>query len=270
MKRILLGLAMLSSFALMAAQANAAALGECGKSYAFQVHGTEPALTNDSVLHYIVGIGQISFAAAGTNGPTGCTVSHLELEYNDNAIVTLNAGPATCDSGNSLLGGGVPCFDGADHQMTGGTLSPSPFGNGAARLAIDPSFTWVNGGPGSTHLPMAFTLQANTGASTILGSIVPDNGPTPTSPPPGSPVLVITMQKQSTTAVLPVNGGANGYGTAPYLGLSMSLFEGYGAPSSDPFTLPGIAGSFGSTVSALQIFSNGQAGGSTSLAAMTT
>ncbi len=113
MKRILLGLAMLSSFALMAAQANAAALGECGKSYAFQVHGTEPALTNDSVLHYIVGIGQISFAAAGTNGPTGCTVSHLELEYNDNAIVTLNAGPNTCDAGNSLLGGGVPCFDGA-------------------------------------------------------------------------------------------------------------------------------------------------------------
>ncbi len=93
---------------------------------------------------------------------------------------------------------------------------------------------------------------------------MPDNGPTPTSPPPGSPVLVITMQKQSTTAVLPVNGGANGYGTAPYLGLSMSLFEGYGAPSSDPFNLPGITGSFGSTVSALQIFSNGQAGGSTS------
>ena len=78
MKRILLGLAMVSSLALMAAQANAAALIECGKSYAFSLHGTEPELTNDQPLHYIVGIGQITFNAAGTSGPTGCTVSHLE------------------------------------------------------------------------------------------------------------------------------------------------------------------------------------------------
>jgi len=264
MKRIALGLAMLGSFALMAAQANAAALGECVKSYAFQVHGTEPELSNDSALHYIVGIGQIAFGAAGTSGPTGCTVTHLELEYNDNAVLTLNAGPATCDTGNSLLGTGIPCFDGADHQNVGGTLTPSPFGNGGQRLTIDPSFTWVNGGPGAADLPLAFTLQGNTGSSVIIGAVVPDNGPNPTSAPPGSPSIVITMQKQSTTAILPVNGGGNGYGTTPYVGLSMSLFEGYGAPHADPFNLPGISGSFGSTVSALQIFTNGQAGGSTS------
>jgi len=94
-------------------------------------------------------------------------------------------------------------------------------------------------------------------------------------------VLVITLQKQSTTAVLPVTGanplacgplgctgtGAatdNGYGVAPYLGLSISLFEGYGSPASNPFQTPGVTGSFGSTISALQIFSNGQAGGSAS------
>jgi len=263
MKRILLGLAMVSSLALMAAQANAAALGECGKSYALTVHGTEPSTTNDATLHYIVGIGQITFGAAGTNGPTGCTVTHLEVEYNDNAVNTFNAGPAACDDGNSLLGTGIPCFDGGDHQNTPGTLSPSSFGNGAALLSIDPSFTWVNGGPGAADLPLAFTLQGSTGAATVLGSIVPDAAG-PSSAPPASPVLDITMQKQSTTAVLPVNGGASGYGTAPYLGLSMSLFEGYGAPHSDPFALPGISGSFGSTISALQIFSNGQAGGSAS------
>ena len=114
---------------------------------------------------------------------------------------------------------------------------------------------------------MAFTLQANTGAAVVLGAIVPDNGPNPTSPPPGSPVLVITMQKQSSTVTLPVVGplgGGSGYGVAPYVGLSESLFEGYGAPATDPFGLPGITGSFGPTISALQIFTNGQAGGSTS------
>jgi len=91
-------------------------------------------------------------------------------------------------------------------------------------------------------------------------------------------VLVITLQKQSTTATLPVSGplalscgplgctggGNNGYGVAPYLGLSISLFEGFGSPSSNPFQTPGITGSFGSTISALQIFANGQAGGSAS------
>lgn len=265
MKRILLGLAMVSSLALMAAQANAAALGECGKSYAITMHGTEPALTNDSVLHYIVAIGQITFGpAVGATAPNnGCAVTHLEIEYNDNAVNTFNAGPAVCDEGASLLGGGVPCFDGGNHQIGTGTLSDSPDGAGAAVLTIDPSFTWVNGGPGSASLPLAFTLQGSTGAATVIGNSVPDFAG-PTSAPPASPVLDLTMQKQSTTATLPVNGGANGYGTAPYLGLSESLFEGYGAPHSDPFALPGISGAFGTTVSALQLFSNGEAGGNAS------
>ena len=56
----------------------------------------------------------------------------------------------------------------------------------------------------------------------------------------------------------------NGYGVAPYLGLSISLFEGYGSPHSNPFRTPGVTGSFGSTISALQIFADGLAGGSAS------
>jgi len=286
MKRIALGLVMVGAFALMAAQANAAGLPECGHASALSLHGTEPELSNDSPLHYIVGIGAITFAAAGTNGPTGCTVSHLDMIYNDNSspqvgVGTFSGAPKGCYAANSALGGGVACFDGADHQNVGGTLAPSPDGNGAALLNIDPSFGWVDGAPGAGDQPLSFTLQAATGGITVLGNSVSDLGPTPTSPPPGSPVLVITLQKQSTTAVLPVTGanplacgplgctgtGAatdNGYGVAPYLGLSISLFEGYGSPASNPFQTPGVTGSFGSTISALQIFSNGQAGGSAS------
>jgi hypothetical protein len=160
-------------------------------------------------------------------------------------------------------------------------LIPSPDGNGAAQLDIAATFGWTDGAPGASTQALSFTLQAATGATVVLGNSVSDLGPMPTSPPPGSPVLVITLQKQSTTAVLPVTGATplscgrlgctgagastdNGYGVAPYLGLSVSLFEGYGSPASNPFQTPGITGSFGSTVSALQIFSNGQAGGSAS------
>jgi hypothetical protein len=262
MKRLVLGLVMAGGLAFLTSpMANAGVLGECGKSYAFQVHGTEPSSSNDSALQYIVGIGQITFAAGGTDGADGCTVSHLELIYNDGGS-QFNAAPNHCNDGGSLLGTGIACFDGGNHQGTGGTLVPSPFGNGAARLTIDPTFTFVNGSDTSGSLPLAFTLQANTGSSIVVGSIVPDNGPTPTSPPPGSPVLVITLQKQSTTVSLPVNGGGDGYGTAPYLGLQVSDFEGFGAQHSDPFDLPGITGTFGSTINVLQIFTNGQAGGS--------
>jgi hypothetical protein len=273
MKRTLLGLVMLSGLALMAApKANAAALGECGKSYAMEMHGTQPSSTNDAALRYIVGIGQITFAAAGTNGPTGCTVSHLEVIYNDNDFGTFYAGPASCYFAQSLLGGGLPCFDGASHQSTTGTLAPSVFGGGAQTLNINPSFAWTNGGPAASNLPLSFTLMTNTGSSIAQGNSVPDAGPTASAPVPQKPVLVITLQKQSTTVTLPktgpagcgalgcTGGGNNGYGVAPYLGLSNSLFQGYGAPSADPFAQP-IDGSFGSTISSLQIFANGLAGG---------
>jgi hypothetical protein len=104
MKRLVLGLVMAGGLAFLTTpMANAGVLGECGKSYAFQVHGTEPSLSNDAALQYIVGIGQITFNAAGTSGTDGCTVGHLELIYNDGGS-QFNAGPNHCDDAGSLLG----------------------------------------------------------------------------------------------------------------------------------------------------------------------
>jgi hypothetical protein len=287
MKRIVLGLAMLSSLALAAAPAYAVNL-ECGNSYAIELHGTEPELTADQPLHYIAGIGVIKFGARNVS-TNSCVVTSGALIYNDNDVVTFSAGPATCYTGNSLLGGGIPCFDGSDDIS--GSLTPSVNGNGAADLSILATFNWTNGGPGASVLPLEFTLQQNAGAITVLGNSAADPGPNPTSPPPGSPVLVITMQKQSSTITLPktgpgnqtgalppgylsptgsplnalgnTGGGGNGYGVAPYTGSSISLFQGYGAPSADLFSQP-IQGSFGTTISVLSIFANGQSGGSVS------
>jgi len=269
MKRILLGLAMLGCVAFLATPAaNALTIGECGHSYAFQLHGTEPATTSGAALNYIVGIGSISFGAVGTSGPTGCTVTSLEMIYSDNDFTTFSGGPAACLEAESALGGGIPCFDGGDHQNITGSLTFSTFGNGSQTLSIDPSFGWFDGGPAAgVDLPLTFTLQANTGSAIVLGNSVPLPGPSlPTGTPPANPVLVITLQKQSTTVTLPVQGpGApgNGYGEAPYLGLSISLFEGFGAQEPNLF-IQGLGGTFGSTISALQIFSDGLAGGSTS------
>ena len=109
MKRTLLGLAMLCSLALAAApKANATALPECGHSYAIELHGTEPSSSNDAPLHYIVGVGQISFHAAGDNGPTGCTVTGGEMIYNDADYLGFSVGPAGCYLADSFLGGGIP------------------------------------------------------------------------------------------------------------------------------------------------------------------
>jgi hypothetical protein len=278
MKRTLLGLIMLSSLALMAApKANALGIVECGKSYAFQVHGTEPSTINDAALLYVYGVGQISFAAVGSNGPTGCLVNHLEMIYNDDDIFGFYAGPTGCYVANSL-GGGIACFDGGDHQSAVGLLGPSSDGNGAATLTIAPSFTWVDGGfVAPVSLPLQFTLQANVGGLTVLGNSVAPPGPSlPPGSPPANPVLSITMQKQSSTAVLPVTGpapdcgdfgctggGNNGYGVAPYLGLSVFSAEGFVGTSINPLAFP-ITGAFGSAVGALQVFSSGQAGGSES------
>ena len=283
MKRIVLGLAMLSSMALAAAPAYAVNL-ECGNKYAIEVHGTEPALTADAVLHYIVGVGTVQFGARNTS-TNSCVVTSGELIYSDSDVVTYSAGPATCYTAISLLGGGIPCFDGGAHLT--GALTPSGDGNGSADLAIVATEAWTNGGPGASSIALDFTLQQNAGAITVLGNSQADPGPNPTSPPPGSPVLVITMQKQSGTLSLPVTGpgnqtgtlpanfpgppttfgntggGGNGIGVAPYTGLTISLFQGYSAPSADLFSQP-IQGSFGSTISATSFFANGQGGGSAS------
>jgi hypothetical protein len=253
MKRILLALVILSGFALAAApMANATAPAECGHSYAFQVHGAEPSTTDNAALLYVVGVGQIKFAAAGT-GATSCVVTRGEMIYNDNDVLGFFAGPAVC--------GSIPCFDGGDHMS--GTLSGTVGADGAAILSITPTFAWINGSAGVRSLSLSFTLQANTGASTVLGNSVALSGPSlPTGTPPANPVLTITLQKQSTTVTPPSADGSN-YGTAPYLGLSVVSCEGFGAPSGDTSAKP-ISGSLGTAVGALQIFPSGLAGGSLS------
>ena len=220
MKRLVLGLVMAGGLAFLAApMANAAALGECGKTYAFQVHGTEPELSSDSALHYIVGIGEISFNAAGTSGATGCTVSHLELIYNDNAVLTLNAAGAHCDDGGSALGTGVPCFDGGSHQNVQGTLTPSPFWQW--RTAADDRSQLHLGKRRHHTRASAFGLHAAGEHRQLGGSRQQRAGcgsAGPTSPPPTSPVLVITLQKQSSTNTLPV-----AFGTAPTWGCKLAI-----------------------------------------------
>jgi hypothetical protein len=278
MKRTLLGLVMLSSLALMAApKANAAAIGACGHSYAFQVHGDEPITTNNAELLYITGVGQITFGTAAPDGT--CAVTNLEMIYNDNDVNGSNsfyAGPNHCYDATSLLGTGIPCFDGGNHQATPGSLTRSTNGNGAVTLAITPSFSWVDTSIVSAALPLTFTLQQAVGSSTIVGnSVAPSAGPTPPTPPLG-PVLTITLQKQSTTVSLPktgpagcgprgcTGGGNNGFGVAPYLGLQVNDFEGVGGQvPADGFAQP-IGGSYGTSVGQLQIFANGQSGGSSS------
>jgi hypothetical protein len=289
MKRAILGLVMISSFALAAApMAHAAALGECGKSYAFQVRGDEPITSNNAELAYITGVGTITFGAVNGTGnpnPTGCSVTNLELIYNDNDVngtTSFYAGPNHCYDANSVTSSGIPCFDGADHEAVTGILSPSTDGHNAATLAIAPSFSWVDTEIVAAALPLQFTLNANTGSSTIIGNSVSLPGPSlPTGTPPQNPVLTITMQAQATAAVvtLPVSGplatsgcgsfgctggGNDGYGTKPYVGLSVNSFDGVGAQvPQDGFAQP-IGGSFGTSTGQLQIFSSGQAGGSAS------
>lgn len=286
MKRFVLGVLMLGSFALAAAPAHANfnLNLECGKSYAVEMHGTEPALTADQPLNYIAGVGVLTFGPQTPVGlGNGCTVTSGELIYNDSDIVGLSAGPATCYTASSLLGGGIPCFDGGDWVT--GSLMAGP--DGGAILSLLVTFNWVDGAPApGVMFPVSFTLQGNAGNLTVLGNSVPDPGPTPAGAPL-SPVLVLTMQQQtaSVNATLPVTGpgpaiaalpagylvtplgttggGGNGYGVAPYVGLQNSLFQGYSAPSGDFLSQP-IQGTFGTTVSSLQIFPNGQAGGSVS------
>src|SRR5579863_4300551 len=125
MKRVILGLLMLGGFAMAAAPAHANfnLNLECGKSYAVEIHGTEPELTADQPLHYIAGIGQLSLGAQNPQGVgNGCPITGGELIYNDNDVNTFSAGPAACYLADSLLGGGIPCFDGGNH-ITGSLIS---------------------------------------------------------------------------------------------------------------------------------------------------
>lgn len=277
--RILLGFVIANCLVLGAAPiAHAVTLPECGNSYALELHGTEPAVSGASPLNYIAGVGQITFgppAKFAVRGQAfGCTVTHLKMIYNDNAALGFSASPAHCLDADTVLGTGIPCFDGEDHEAApGGLVGPSGSLGVAATLSITPSFDWLNGTLTSASLPLSFNLDANAGASTIVGTSVAPMGPdlSPGSPP-ANPVLTIVMQKQASRVTLPVEGpnnppgcvlpNCNGYGVAPYVGLSVISLEGYNALSTAP-SMPPVAppGTYSSAVGEFQIFSQGFADG---------
>ncbi len=279
MKRILLGIAMAGGLALAAAPMANAALPECGYSYAFQVHGTEPNNNGDPTetinaggsgadvaaagpLNYIAGVGVISI---GTTAFNGCQPTGGEMIYDDDGFATGLLGAPSGLPGAYPGTGYYAAFDGTSH-FTGMSLTPGP--DGGATLTFTANFGFTDGSPiASSSIELSFWIQANTGASIVTGTSVATNGPNdppPTSPYGGTsaPVLTLVMQKQGTLTYAPANYVAGKtYGTLPFLGLSTISCEGYGNKSSDPFALPAY-GSFGSTSGAIQIFSNGAAAGS--------
>src|SRR5215469_8739943 len=116
MRRIIYGLLTLAGLAFAAAPAHAGfdLNLECNHSYAIEMHGTEPSLTSDATLHYIVGVGEIKLGAE-TGGVGGtCPIESGELIYIDEDLLTFIAGPASCygDQTNFPLILGIPCFDG--------------------------------------------------------------------------------------------------------------------------------------------------------------
>lgn len=290
MKRILLGLIMVGSFALMAApMANATAPFCTGRNYAFLVQGTEPVTATSAgqtlPLNYIVGVGVINFAK------TTCAASG-EMIYIDNDIgvetapaSAILAGPAACYTGTALPGsGGVPCFSGLDSNITGG-VGPGPNGSYTIEIGVTFPFVAYSGGTPAT-LPFAFTVFSNVGAATLIGnsnippgtalatlpgfdtpansSVICDAGfdpwgcgPSAPTPPIG-PVLSFTAQVQSATAALvPV---PTTFGAAPYIGNAAILCNGFSGNSSDlvasaQATQPDEAtGGYGATSGSLTTF----------------
>jgi len=274
MKRLLLSLIVASGLALMAAAPAGAVAGACGKSYAFQVNGDQPTFisqdgtsTLPGALTQSVGVGVISFNAAGTNGANGCTVSGGEMVYNSGASQTNPQGEYfgsnSCFEGFSALSliQGIPCFDGTP-RITGTLTAPGANGGGSWDLNIVMNADYVDGVViPNTPFGFSFTLQPAAGSATILGSSKSDHGAGMAH------ILGITMQKIATT--IPLTNQAS-YGTAPYVGLVSLLCTGTGANNSDGTSAfigggtGGVAGSFGTTLGSLQIFDATHAGGALS------
>jgi len=69
MKRLVLSLMMAGGLALMAApKASAGIFGGCGKTYAVLLQGAQETTTDNGQATGTVGVGSITFGAAGTAG----------------------------------------------------------------------------------------------------------------------------------------------------------------------------------------------------------
>jgi len=296
MKRILLGLIMMSSMALAAApMANAAAPQFCGHSYAFQVVGAEPASSSptnqDVAIEHAQGVGVLTFA------PTTCAMTG-EMIYMDNDYQSFYGGAQNCPVIRPpSIENVIPCFDGTNHVLAGG-VGPGP--NGSSTIALIMDFPAAQWGPaaanfGDQALPFVFTVFSTGGGATLIGNsnippatapplpgfVTPGNFagcdagfdpfgcgenappgfPSNASVPPIGPVLSFTAQRQGIVPVPTV------YGTAPYKGNAAVLCTGFGGDSNDftgsaLATQSGAAGAYGATSGSLTIFASGYAFGS--------
>jgi len=266
MKRILLSLMMAGGLAMLAAPyANAAAPGECGKTYAILISGNQVSnnrATGGSgfpgALTAANGVGSVTFGAASG---TGCSVTKGEVIFNSGDVQTSPAGeyigPSVCYQAVSALGSGLPCFDGGSHLT--GTLAPSANAGLSLQLSLIVAYNWIDGSIATGSIPLGFTVQNNTGATIVTGT---------SNPGTGLPVLTIELQKigtttNSTPAVPTV------FGTAPYLGDTTISCQAWGANDTDFVAslndaAPAISGAYESTIGDLQIFNAAQAGGSLS------
>jgi hypothetical protein len=266
MKRILLSLMMAGGLAMLAAPyANAAAPGECGKTYAILISGNQVSnnrATGGSgfpgALTAANGVGTVTFGAASG---TGCSVTHGEVIFNSGDVQTSPAGeyigPSVCYQAVSALGSGLPCFDGGSHLT--GTLAPSANAGLSLQLSLLVAYNWIDGSIATGSIPLGFTVQNNTGATIVTGT---------SNPGTGLPVLTIELQKigtttNSTPAVPTV------FGTAPYLGDTTISCQAWGANDTDFVAslndaAPAVSGAYESTIGDLQIFNAAQAGGSLS------
>jgi len=266
MKRILLSLMMAGGLAMLAAPyANAAAPGECGKTYAILISGNQVSnnrATGGSgfpgALTAANGVGSVTFGAASG---TGCSVTKGEVIFNSGDVQTSPAGeyigPSVCYQAVSALGSGLPCFDGGSHLT--GTLAPSANAGLSLQLSLVVAYNWIDGSIATGNIPLGFTVQNNTGATIVTGT---------SNPGTGLPVLTIELQKigtttNSTPAVPTV------FGTAPYLGDTTISCQAWGANDTDFVAslndaAPAVSGAYESTIGDLQIFNAAQAGGSLS------
>src|SRR5271157_5320979 len=241
--------------------------GFCGHNYAMLMTGAEPNLNPATgsgnttgpggfpgALTAIVGVGVIQFSK-------GCSTISGELIYNDGDIqffqtgVGVFAGPATCYSSMSILGG-LPCFDGGNH-FTAASVTTAGEPPGTALLQFTANFNYYDLTLGPTltgSMPFAFTIHETAGDSLLVGNTVPS---------PTAPVLTLTMQQQSPGP----HGIPTTFGSPPYSGNHAIICNGSSANEDDIIAYienqlsGGVTGGYGTADGSVQISSGGKASG---------
>ena len=129
MKRIILGLVMVSGLALWPLQWLTPPLSaSAARAMRSKCTALSPTPRRLRRSHYIAGVGEINFSAAGTHGATRLyRQPPCELIYNDNDFGTLIGGPAACYVAVSVARRRRPVLRRRQPPEVTGTLSPSAF-----------------------------------------------------------------------------------------------------------------------------------------------